>query len=227
MKKTPAPSNPGAARAPKAPRPRGRPRSFDRDAALEAAMTVFWNKGFEGTSISDLTAAMGINPPSLYSAFGDKEGLFLEAVERYEARQGEACPYCDEPTARASVERLLRDMAAEFTSSCHPRGCMMVMATATSAASTRRLQKALTTRREAGRARLRARIERGIAEGDLPPGTDVAALSDFYMAVIVGMSLQAREGATRKALLAMVETAMRAWPESHARRKSRESAVAA
>jgi TetR/AcrR family transcriptional regulator, copper-responsive repressor len=226
MKKTSALSGPGASR-PKVPRPRGRPRSFDRDAALEAAMTVFWNKGFEGTSISDLTAAMGINPPSLYAAFGDKEGLFLEAVERYEERQGEACPYCEEPTARASVERLLRDMAAEFTSSCHPRGCMMVMATATSAASTRRLQKALTTRREAGRARLRARIERGIADRDLPADTDVAALSDFYMAVIVGMSLQAREGATRKALLAMVETAMRAWPQSHAGRKARASAVPA
>src|SRR5688572_5876293 len=138
----------------------GRPREFDMSVALDQALDVFWRNGYESTSISDLTAAMGINPPSLYAAFGDKEGLFLEAVERYEARQGEACPYCEEPTARASVERLLRDMAAEFTSSCHPRGCMMVMATATSAASTRRLQKALTTRREAGRARLRARIER-------------------------------------------------------------------
>src|SRR5258706_15799806 len=83
------------------PKPRGRPRSFDRDTALERAMEVFWRFGFEGASLHDLTEAMGINPPSLYAAFGDKEGLFLEAVERYQAKRGDACPYADAPTARA------------------------------------------------------------------------------------------------------------------------------
>ena len=195
-------------------KPRGRPRSFDREAALDAAMEVFWNKGFEGASLNDLTGAMGINPPSLYATFKDKEGLFIEAIQRYEARQGEACPYCEEPTARDSVEKLLTKMAFEFTESCQPRGCMMVMASATSSASSTRLRKWIAERRSMGIARLEARIEKGVREGELPRGTDVEALANFYMAVITGMSMQARDGASRKTLLAMAETAMRAWPES-------------
>src|SRR6476661_2036032 len=98
MKKTATPGTPAARK------PRGRPRSFDRDAALAAAMDVFWEKGFEATSITDLTEAMGINPPSLYSAFGDKEKLFLEAIEAYQQRRGDSCPYADQPTARGAVE---------------------------------------------------------------------------------------------------------------------------
>ena len=193
-------------------RPRGRPRSFDRDAALDAAMEVFWSKGFETASLHDLTRAMGINPPSLYATFGDKEGLFLEAVKRYETRLGESCPYCDEPTARASVEKLLRDMASQFTEPGHPRGCLMVMASTTSNASSKRMQAAIAERRAAARARMKTRVAQGICDGELPPGTDVTALANFYMAVIAGMALQSRDGASRKALLSMVETAMRAWP---------------
>ena len=210
MKKTSPPAN-GTTKVRK---PRGRPRSFDRDAALDAAMEVFWNKGFEGASLNDLTGAMGINPPSLYATFKDKEGLFIEAIQRYEARQGEVCPYSDEPTARASVERLLTKMAHEFTDSSQPRGCMLVMASATSAASSTRLRKWIADRRSIGAARLEARIENGVREGELPRDTDVEALANFYMAVIAGMSMQARDGASRKTLLAMAETAMRAWPES-------------
>ena len=200
--------------APATPRrPRGRPRSFDRDAALDAAMEVFWNKGFEAASLADLTAAMGINPPSLYAAFGDKEGLFLEAVSRYESRRDEHCPYCEEPTARGSVEKLLTDMAVQFTSSANPRGCLMVLASTTSNASSETLQKAIAARRAEARARMKARMDRGVKDGELPPDTDVNALTNFYMAVLAGMSLQARDGASRKAMLATVETAMRAWPE--------------
>ncbi len=201
---------------PKAPRPRGRPRSFDREAALEAAMEVFWNKGFEGASLNDLTEAMGISPPSLYAAFGDKEGLFLEAVERYRKMIGDACPYSDEPTAREAVHKLLHDLACTYTSRCNPRGCLIVMASTTSGASSPRMQQLLAEQRANGRARLKARIERGIREGDLPADTDVAALTNFYAAVIAGMSLQSRDGASRKALLATVEAAMRAWPEAPA-----------
>src|ERR1700674_5103645 len=86
-------------------RPRGRPRSFDREAALERAMEVFWRQGFEGSSLHDLTEAMGINPPSLYAAFGDKEHLFLEAVERYQAKRGDECPYAEAPTAGRASEQ--------------------------------------------------------------------------------------------------------------------------
>ena len=175
-------------------------------------MEVFWKYGFEAASLSDLTEAMGINPPSLYAAFGDKEHLFLEAVERYQSRHGEACPYADERTARGSVERLLTYTATEFSRPCNPRGCLMVMAASTSSTSSPALQSALAQRREAERTRLKARIDQGLKEGELPPGTNTAALADFYSTVLAGMSLQARDGATRKSLMATVATAMRAWP---------------
>lgn len=205
---------------------RGRPRSFDREKALEAAMKVFWSKGFEGASLADLTQAMGISPPSLYAAFGDKEGLFLEAVARYEAGLREACPYSEEPTARAAVSRLLTDLAAQFTGTGHPRGCLMVMAAATSSSSPR-LQAALAERRANARARFKARIERGIREGELPADADAGALANFYVAVIFGMAMQARDGATHKALLATVDNAMRAWPQRTAPvRRGRRSAFA-
>jgi len=195
-------------------RPRGRPRSFDRDAALDAAMQVFWAKGFEAASLSDLTKAMGINPPSLYATFGDKEKLFLEAMARYRGNQGEACPYAAEPTARGAIEKLLTNLACEFTDSCHPRGCMMVMAATTSTGTSAAFQQVLARQRDEGKAHLKARIQQGIKDGDMPADTDAAALANFYQAIIAGMSLQARDGATRKTLLGMVETAMRAWPES-------------
>jgi len=200
-------------KTPAARRPRGRPRSFDREAALDCAMEVFWRKGFEGTSLSDLTKAMGINPPSLYSAFGDKEHLFLEAVERYQAKRGPAtCSFTDQPTARGAVEQLLAWTVKELCSSCQPRGCMMVMTSTTTTASSKHLQAALAERRADSRERLKARIDQGAREGELPAGTDTGALADFYATVLIGMSLQAREGASRKSLLATVEAAMRAWP---------------
>lgn len=193
-------------------RPRGRPRSFDREAALERAMEVFWRQGFEGSSLHDLTEAMGINPPSLYAAFGDKERLFLECVERYQARHGGACPYEDEPTARGAIAKLLLYMATELTRPCNPRGCMMVMAAATCSSSSEEMQTELQERRASSRSHIKERIDRGVKEGDVPAGIDAGALADFYAAVIAGMSLQARDGASRKSLLGTVETAMRAWP---------------
>jgi len=198
----------------KARKPRGRPRSFDRDAALEAAMQVFWEKGFEATSISDLTVAMGLNPPSIYSAFGDKEGLFLEAVQRYSDGNRESCPYYDEATARGAIEKLLTYSAHELTESCHPRGCLMAMATATSANCSDQLRKVIAQKRTSARDSLRERIRRGIKEGDVPAGTDAVALGDFYFTILAGMALQAREGATRKSLLATVEQAMSLFPKS-------------
>jgi AcrR family transcriptional regulator len=198
-------------------RPRGRPRSFDRDVALERAMEVFWKLGFEGATLHDLTEAMGINPPSLYAAFGDKEQLFLQAVERYQAKHGAACPYADAPTAREAVERLLTYTADEFSKPSNPRGCLMVMAAITSSTSSAKLQAALAESRAGARVRLKARIEQGLRAGELPPGTDTAALADFYATILSGMSLQARDGASHKRLLATVAAAMRAWPESATR----------
>jgi len=208
-------------------RPRGRPRSFDRDAALDAAMQVFWAKGFEAASLSDLTKAMGINPPSLYATFGDKEKLFLEASERYMANIWAACPYTCEPTARGAVERLLTDLAEEFTDSGHPRGCMIVMAAATATGTSAHFQQALARQRDEGKARLRQRIQQGIKDGDLPADADATVLANFYSAIIAGMSMQAREGASRKTLLGMVETAMRAWPQGPAARQPKRVKLAA
>lgn len=179
---------------------------------------LFWTKGFEGASLADLTSVMGINPPSLYAAFGDKEGLFLEAMERYQKRWRSACPWPDEPTAEQAVRRLLTECATAYTNSATPRGCLIMMGVDTSASSTTRVQKALAEKRSQGRERIRERIQRGIAERELPAGTDAMALANYFMAIIAGMSLQARDGAARKALLAMVDDAMRAWPGSAPRR---------
>jgi len=199
--------------APASARPRGRPRQFDREAALDAAMEVFWLKGYEGASIAALTEAMGINPPSLYAAFGDKDQLFLEAVARYVNARVDSCPYAMETTAYAAMDRLLTYMAEELvTTEDHPRGCMMMMAAATSANASPKVQQALADMRAASRERIRARIRRGIADGDVPPGTDAGALADFYSAVLTGMSQQARDGASRRSLLATVKCALAIFP---------------
>jgi AcrR family transcriptional regulator len=208
-------------------RPRGRPRAFDRDQALARAMQVFWSKGYEAASLADLTKAMDINPPSLYAAFGDKEGLFIEAVRRYHENVRMSCPYAGEPTARRAVERLLTELATLFTDRSHPAGCLSVMAMVTSGTTSARLHKMVSDERAMAKARLRERIQRGVQEGDVAPDTDVNALTDFYSAVINGMSLQAREGASRKAVLAMVETAMRAWPPEAKRPARRREKAAA
>jgi AcrR family transcriptional regulator len=199
-----------------APRPRGRPLSFDREAALEKAMHVFWERGYDAASISDLTAAMGITPPSLYTAFGDKEHLFLEAVEFYGNGSGSFWRRAleEEPTARGAIERLLREAASELTQECHPLGCMMVMATTNCSVAAEHVQRALAQRRAVGVGNLQARIQRGIDEGELPADSDAAALANFYTTVYQGMSMQAKDGASRDSLMNSVEMAMRSWPAS-------------
>ena len=206
---------------PKAPpKPRGRPLSFDREVALEQAMHVFWERGYEAASISDLTAAMGITPPSLYAAFGDKEKLFLEAIERYALGPGSGGPraLAEEPTARGAIQRWLHEAADELTRPCHPKGCMVVMATTNCSVAAERVQTALAKRRAAAIANVKARIQHGIDSGELPPGTDAKTLSNFYSTIYQGMSMQAKDGATRTSLLATVDAAMRAWPAAPKRR---------
>jgi AcrR family transcriptional regulator len=196
-------------------RPRGRPRSFDRDAALERAMEIFWRQGYEATSISDLTAAMGITPPSLYSAFGDKERLFLEAVERYRRtrRAAAANAIDDEKTAKAAVGRVLKETAIDATCPETPRGCMLITAATNCTAASAHLQEALAEYRAAIHEKLKARIERGIEDGDVPPDADADALARFYATVIQGMTIQARDGVSREELLAVAASAMSAWPK--------------
>jgi AcrR family transcriptional regulator len=202
----------------KVTKPRGRPLSFDRDKALENAMHVFWERGYEAASISELTAAMGITPPSLYAAFGDKEHLFWEAIERYAGGPGGTAPLAlaEEPTARRAIERLLEEAADELTRSCHPAGCMVVMAATNCSVGSAHIQAALAKRRAASDEGIRRRIEQGISEGELPADTDAAALANFYTTVFQGMSIQARDGATRESLVATARAAMRAWPVEEA-----------
>ena len=202
---------------------RGRPRSFDREAALNAAMEVFWTKGYEAASISDLTAAMGINPPSLYAAFGDKEKLFLATIEQYaSSRSDNLCP--EQPTARDAIETYLRFKADLLSGSGHPRGCMLMVAFFTAANASPALNAHLSKKRAEAREHMRQRIKQGIAEGDVPEGTDAGALADFYLTVTSGMAQQARDGATRKALMVTVDHAMAAFPVAPKAAKVRKAA---
>jgi len=209
-----APEAKPAAKA--ARKPRGRPLSFDRDAALETAMHVFWERGYEAASIADLTSAMGITPPSLYTAFGDKEQLFLEAIERYALGYGSAGARAldEEPTARGAIERWLLEAANELTQPCHPKGCMVVMAATNCSAAAERVQDALLLRRTEAIANVGRRIQGGIDSGELPPDTDAKDLANFYATIYQGMSMQAKDGATHESLVATVRTAMRSWPRA-------------
>ncbi|MEV7808358.1 TetR/AcrR family transcriptional regulator [Microbispora sp. NPDC088329] len=190
----------------------GRARAFDRDIALERALEEFWRHGYEATSIAGLTAVMGVNPPSLYAAFGDKRRLFGEAVRRYQETHGAFASraLAGEPTARAAVERLLGEAAEVYTDPAHPPGCMIISAGVNT--SDPGVIEELRGHREAGKAAIRRRIERDAEAGLLPPETDAPALATFFAAVIQGMSTQARDGASREDLDAVATLAMRAWP---------------
>lgn len=194
-------------------KPKGRPRSFDRNAALHQAMLVFWRQGYESTSISDLTAAMGLTPPSLYTAFGDKERLFLEAVEHYSAGPGNAAGlFALGTSARGTVSKFLEANAIELTRPGQPRGCMVIAAAVNGSAGSARVQEALRKRREAVERGLVDWMVRGRKSGELPDGTNTKALAKFYYAVVEGMTLQARDGASRRDLLSVASRAMQAWP---------------
>ena len=191
----------------------GRPRAFDIEKALDRALQVFWRKGYEGTSVSDLTKAMGINRPSLYAAFGNKEALFRKALERY--TEGPAAymrTALDEPTARAVVERLLRGVVDLLTDPGTPRGCLAVQGALACGDAADAVREELIARRAAGEAALRQRLERAIADGDLPADADAADLARYVTTVSQGMAVQAAGGASREELQRVVEMALRAWP---------------
>ncbi|MFF3211854.1 TetR/AcrR family transcriptional regulator [Streptomyces sp. NPDC002886] len=192
---------------------RGRPRSFDRDAALDKAMFAFWERGYEATSISDLTASLGISAPSLYAAFGDKRKLFDEVVVVYGGRYGDfaAVALAEESTARAALGRILHEAAEVYTDPAHPPGCMVISAAVNTTSD--EVAQALRVRREANLVAFESRIRADVAAGVLPAGTDTWALARYAGAVLQGMSQQSRDGAGREELEAVAELAMRAWPQ--------------
>ncbi|KAB8191460.1 TetR family transcriptional regulator [Nonomuraea phyllanthi] len=191
-----------------------RQRTFDREAALERALLAFWRHGYEATSIAELTAAMGIRPPSLYAAFGDKRRLFEEAVRRYRETYGAFTTraLAEEPTGRRAVERVLRETAAEYTGEAHPAGCLIITAAVNCGPESAEVEGLLREFREQAKAALKARIDGDVAAGRLPADTDTGGLATFYAAVIQGMSTQARDGASRADLLRIATLAMSAWP---------------
>ncbi|MFI6209569.1 TetR/AcrR family transcriptional regulator [Streptomyces sp. NPDC051041] len=181
---------------------------------MEKALMAFWERGYEATSVSDLTRVMDIGAPSLYAAFGDKRSLFEEVVQVYGAKYGSFGDraLAEEPTARAAVERMLREAAVEYTVPGRPHGCLVIHGAAN--CSTPEVEEFLRERRRANIAAFERRIEADVAAGLLPSDTDAAALARHAGAMIQGMSQQARDGASREELEALAEIAMSVWPRS-------------
>jgi AcrR family transcriptional regulator len=192
----------------------GRPRAFDRDQALDRALEVFWRKGYEGASISDLTKAMGINPPSLYAAFGNKEALFCKALDRYmEKHDALLREVLSRPNARDAIAALLIATADSLTDKNSPPGCLLVQGIAGSGDHAQCIREELCSRRAANKKTIRERLKRAKAEGDLPGDGDPAALARYVATVAEGMAVQAAGGATRAELRRVALTAMAAWPK--------------
>ena len=193
----------------------GRPRAFDAEDALERAMQVFWRKGYEGASLSDLTEAMGINRPSLYAAFGNKESLFRKVVERYNAGPGAcAATALAAPSAREAVEHILAATVEGLMRSDNPAKCLLMESALACDVLPGDLHREVVGHLTAGQCALRVRLERAVSEGELPPSTDCATLARYFTTVMEGLSIQATSGATRAELEAVVATALRAWPET-------------
>ncbi len=195
------------------PRKTGRPLSFDREAALHEAMLLFWRHGYEATSLSDLTSAMGVTPPSIYAAFGDKKQLFLEAIGRYLNGSITSESIIKEATnAREAAWGLLCASATGFTGADSPSGCLLASSAISCSPAAADVQGELAAIRRKIEARLKAKISHAIKVGELPAKADAGALAGHVMAVIQGMSTLARDGATRKKLMRVAEIAMLAWP---------------
>lgn len=192
---------------------RGRPRSFDRAAALRRAMHVFWERGYDGASMAELTAAMGINAPSLYAAFGCKEQLFREAVELYGVSEGgRIWDRLDKaPTARAAIEEMLRASAEAFTRPGKPHGCLIALGALNADEANAAVWRELKRHRAGNIELLRRRLDRAVAEGELAAGIDTRAIAVFYATLQHGMSIQARDGASKKTLTTVADSGMAAW----------------
>jgi AcrR family transcriptional regulator len=184
------------------------------DQALDGALDVFWRKGYEGASVCDLTEAMGINPPSLYAAFVNKEGLFCKALDRYaQMHAGFVREALAQPKARDGIAALLRATADSLTDKRSPAGCLLVQGIAGVGEHAQCIRNELSARRAAGEKTIRERLKQAKEEGDLPENASPVAFARYVATVMQGMAVQAAGGATRAELRRVADTAMAAWPE--------------
>lgn len=192
---------------------RGRPRSFDRQAALERAMEVFWERGYQAASMTDLTEAMGINSPSLYAAFGSKEALYREAVEHFAETESDdiLAPLRNAPTAREAIEGYLVASARTFTRPGRPPGCMVVLSAVNAVGVGEETGRILREMRAGSVSMIEERLQRAVDEGELPASLEWHAVASYYVTVQQGMSIQARDGASRTMLETIAQGAMAAW----------------
>jgi AcrR family transcriptional regulator len=196
---------------------RGRPLEFNQNEALDKALNVFWSHGYEGTSMAELTEALGINKPSIYAAFGNKEALFRKALERYRAGPvAFVAEAMKAPTARQAAENLLKQAADFFSDASTPNGCMIVQGALTCGQSSVAIQQELIAYRGHFEAALTKRFELAKAQGDLSSDVSAKQLAKYIATIHQGMSVQATSGATREELLAIVEMAMKNWPSDSA-----------
>jgi AcrR family transcriptional regulator len=195
--------------------PRGRPREFCVDHALSQALRVFWSKGYDSTSLTDLTEAMGITRPSLYAAFGNKEALFRKALDLYEREKlayvGRAL---EQPTARGVAEVLLRGAVDNVCSAEEPHGCLGFIASVSCGDESQAIREEVVKRGHFAKAALMERLERAQAEGDLPAHISLEGLSSVLYAMLQGISVQAGAGATREELNKLVDTGLMLWPST-------------
>lgn len=191
----------------------GRPRQFNLDEVLDKAMVVFWRRGYEGATLPELTEAMGINRPSMYAAFGNKEELFRKATARYvNGPAGYIQKALAQPNARAAIEQLLASSIESLTDPRNPGGCMILQGSLTCGATAEPIRQELVALREAGLEFIHERLKRARREGELPKDVDCGDLARYVVTVMHGLSLQAQGGATKKQLQRVAELAMRAWP---------------
>ncbi|HVV98102.1 MAG TPA: TetR/AcrR family transcriptional regulator [Rhodanobacteraceae bacterium] len=191
---------------------KGRPREFDIDQALERAMALFWRQGYEGTSLSDLTRELRLTRPSLYAAFGNKEQLFLKALDLYEARAGYRQAALYAPTAFAYAKALLEGAADLHGNKRNPPGCLGVQGALACAPESQPIRDELARRRRLGERAIRDRLQQAKAAGDLPAQANPADLARYLSVVIYGITVQAAGGATRKELRRVAELALCNWP---------------
>jgi TetR/AcrR family transcriptional regulator, copper-responsive repressor len=195
------------------PKPRGRPRTFDREVALDKAMRLFWTRGFEAVSIHDLEAELGITAPSLYAAFGDKKQLFRETIGRYCAGPGDIAgrAMTGKTTAFAAIEALLLAAAEAYTDRSDPPGCMVIHSGVNCSAKSDDIASELATIRRSVESSIASRITQGQAEGDVSPEINALETASFFAAVLQGMSTHARDGGSTEVLRAIARQAMASW----------------